>query len=99
MNQSNSNAGGWNGSYMRKTVLGNSGSPANPPANSLMAALPADLRNNMKSTTKYTDNTGNGQNNASSVTATTDYLSFWRNLRYSVPGAMQIAQNRITKTV
>ena len=74
MNQSNSNAGGWNGSYMRKTVLGNSGSPANPPANSLMAALPADLRNNLKTTTKYTDNTGNAQNNASSVTATTDYL-------------------------
>lgn len=74
MNQSNSNAGGWNGSYMRKTVLGNSGSPTNPPANSLMAALPADLRNSMKSTTKYTDNTGGGSNTASYVTATTDYL-------------------------
>ena len=74
MNQSNSNAGGWNGSYMRKTVLGNSGSPTSPPANSLMAALPADLRTNMKSTTKYTDNTGGGSDTASYVTATTDYL-------------------------
>ena len=74
MNQSNTNSGGWNGSYMRKTVLGNSGSPTSPPANSLLAALPADLRSNMKSTTKYTDNTGGGSNTASYVTATTDYL-------------------------
>ena len=74
MNQSNINSGGWNGSYMRKTVLGNSGSPTSPPANSLMAALPADLRAVMKSTTKYTNNTGGGSDNASYVTATTDYL-------------------------
>ena len=74
MNQSNTNSGGWNGSYMRKTVLGNSGTPTSPPANSLMAALPADLRAVMKSTTKYTDNTGGGSDNASYVTATTDYL-------------------------
>ena len=74
MNQSNTNSGGWNGSYMRKTVLGNSGSPSSPPANSLLAALPSDLRSAIKATTKYTDNTGGGQNNASSVTATTDYL-------------------------
>ena len=39
-----------------------------------MAALPSDLRAVMKSTTKYTDNTGGGSNNASYVTATTDYL-------------------------
>ena len=39
-----------------------------------MAALPADLRTNMKSTTKYTDNTGGGSDTASYVTATTDYL-------------------------
>ena len=39
-----------------------------------MAALPADLRAVMKSTTKYTDNTGGGSDNASYVTATTDYL-------------------------
>lgn len=39
-----------------------------------MAALPSDLRAVMKSTTKYTDNTGGGSDNASYVTATTDYL-------------------------
>ena len=74
MNTTNTNSGGWNGSHMRKTVLGNSGTPTSPPANSLLAALPADLRAVMKSTTKYTDNTGGGSDNASYVTATTDYL-------------------------
>lgn len=74
MNQSNTNSGGWNGSYMRKTVLGNSGTPSNPPANSLLAALPSDLRAVMKGTTKYTDNTGGGSDTASYVTSTTDYL-------------------------
>ena len=49
---------GWNGSYMRKTLLGNSGTPSSPPANSMLAALPSDLRAVMKSVTKYSDNTG-----------------------------------------
>ena len=74
MNTSNTNSGGWNNSYMRKTLLGNSGTPASPPANSLLAALPADLRAVISGTTKYTDNTGGGSNTASYVTATTDYL-------------------------
>ena len=74
MNKSNTNSGGWNGSYMRKTLLGNSGTPTSPPANSLLAALPADLRAVMKPVTKYSDNTGGGSDNASYVTATTDYL-------------------------
>lgn len=75
MNQSNTNAGGWKDSYMRKTVLGNSGTPTSPPANSLLAALPSDLRAVMKPITKYTDNVGNDTGNVeSNVTATTDYL-------------------------
>ena len=74
MNTSRTNSGGWNNSAMRKTLLGNSNSPTSPLANSLMAALPADLRAVMKSVTKYTDNTGGGSNTASYVTATTDYL-------------------------
>ena len=60
---------------MRKTVLGNSNTPTSPLANSLMAALPADLRAVMQPVTKYTDNTANGGGNVQSyVTATTDYL-------------------------
>lgn len=74
MNTSNTNSGGWNGSYMRKTVLGNTNTPTNPLANSLMAALPSDLRAVMQPVTKYTDNTGNSSNSSGNVTATTDYL-------------------------
>lgn len=76
MNLSNTNVGGWNDSYGRKTLLGNSGTPTSPPANSFMAALPADLRAVMKSVTKYTDNTGNVSNTYDAVTQTTDYLFF-----------------------
>lgn len=74
MNSSNTNSGGWNGSSMRKTLLGNNGTPSSPTSNSLMAALPADLLAVMKSVAKYTDNTGNSSNTSGAVTATTDYL-------------------------
>ena len=74
MNTRNTNSGGWNGSYMRNTLLGNSNAPTSPLANSYMAALPSDLRAVMKSVTKYSDNTGNSGNATSYVTATTDYL-------------------------
>ena len=74
MNSSNSNSGGWNGSYMRKTLLGNSNTPDSTLENSLMAALPSDLLAVMKTVTKYTDNTGGGSNSSGNVTATADYL-------------------------
>lgn len=74
MNASYTNSGGWNGSSMRKILLGNSGTPTSPPSGSLLAALPSDLREVMKSVTKYSDNTGGGNNTASYVTSTTDYL-------------------------
>ena len=74
MNTSNTNSGGWNNSHMRKTVLGSDASPTSPRANTLLAALPADLRAVMKPITKYSDNTGGGNNTASYVTSTTDYL-------------------------
>ena len=82
MNPNNSNSGGWNGSYMRKTLLGNSGTPSSPPANSLLAALPSDLRAVMKSVTKYSDNTGGSPDNASYVTSTTDYLFLLAEFEY-----------------
>ena len=74
MNSSEDNGGGWNQSYMRKTILGNSGSPSSPPSNSLLAALPADLRAVMQSVNKYTDNTGHSSNSSGAVTATVDWL-------------------------
>ena len=89
MNLSNTNSGGWNGSYGRNTLLGNSGTPTAPPANSFMAALPADLRAVMKPVTKYTDNTGNSSNTSGAVTATTDYLFFLA--EFEVQGARSYA--------
>lgn len=74
MNTSNTNSGGWESSYMRKTVLGNSGTPTSPLTNSLMAVLPSDLRAVIKSITKYTDNTGGSNSISDKVTATTDFM-------------------------
>jgi hypothetical protein len=45
-----------------------------PVANTLMSALPADLRKVMKPMTIYTDNKGNKSNTAANVTASVDYL-------------------------
>ena len=74
---------------MRRTILGNTNTPTSPLANSLMAALPADLRAVMKSVTKYTDNTGNASNVSGNVTATTDYL--WLLAEFEVQGARSYA--------
>ena len=46
----------------------------NPVANTLMAALPADLRAVMKGVTKYADAVGKSSNAAANVKAFTDYL-------------------------
>ena len=80
---SNTNAGGWKGCDLRYDVLGSTNTndgdatattTTNPVANTLMAALPSDLRAVMQPMTIYTDNTGGGSDNASYVTKTTDYL-------------------------
>ena len=82
MNASNTNSVGWNGSSMRKTLLGNSGTPTSPPSNSLLAALPTDLRAVMKAVAKYSDNVGNKSDTASNVTSTTDYLFLLSEFEY-----------------
>ena len=46
----------------------------NPVSNTLMAALPSDLRAVMKPITKYTDNSGHTQTAAGAVKASIDYL-------------------------
>lgn len=80
---SNTNSGGWKGCDLRYDVLGSTNTndgdatattATNPVANTLMAALPSDLRAVMKPMTIYTDNTGGGSNAASNVTASVDYL-------------------------
>ena len=83
MNTSYTNSGGGNNSHMRKTVLGsNSTSATSPAANTLLAALPADLRAVMKPATKYSDNTGGGSDTASYVTSTTDLLPLLSEFEY-----------------
>lgn len=84
-----SNAGGWNNSHMRKTLLGSDNNPASPTAKTFMAALPSDLRAVMKSCTKYSDNTGGSSNAAGAITATTDYL--WLLAEFEVFGARSYA--------
>ena len=70
MNTSNTNSGGWEDSYMRNNICGTSKSAT---SGRIMGAIPAELRNALKSVTKYTNN--NGSSSASSaVTATTDYF-------------------------
>ena len=75
MNTEDSSTGGWADCQMRQTVLGsNSASATNPNANTLLAALPEDLRAVIKPCTKYSDNVGGEENAASAVTATSDWL-------------------------
>jgi len=80
---SNTNSGGWKGCDLRYDVLGSTktknadavtNTATSPVANTLMAALPSDLRAVMQPMNKYTDNTGGGSNTASYVTKTVDYL-------------------------
>ena len=63
MNSSNTNSGGWASSYMRQTIC-----------SQFKNAIPSDLQAVLRSRTIYTDNRGNATNNASNVTATSDYV-------------------------
>lgn len=72
MNTSNTNSGGWEDSYMRNSICGTSKTST---SGRFMGAIPAALRNALKSVTKYTDNTGgSGGSFSNYVTATTDYI-------------------------
>lgn len=70
MNGNGSNSGGWNGCNMRNVLLG-SQNASSPASNSLMAALPAELRAVLRPMTVWTNNSSGNSNVAS---ATTDYL-------------------------
>ena len=100
MNPSDSNSGGWNKSAMRYYILGStniqngnatSDCTVNPVKNSLMAALPEDLRAVLKPMTIYSDNTGGGSDTASYVTTTVDYLPLLS--EYEVQGTRSYANS------
>ena len=61
MNTTNTNSGGWTGSYAKKTLCPQ-----------FKAALTAALRDVIKTVTVYTDNVGGGSNAAGNVTASTE---------------------------
>lgn len=76
MNTTNTNVGGWAASYMKKTIC-----PA------FESVVSADLRSNLKTVTKYTDNVGNASGSVESkVTATTE--KFFPLAEYEVFGTI-----------
>lgn len=76
MNSSNNNAGGWESSLMRTSIINaNAESPLAGSENSFLTVLPTDLLSVLKKCTKYTDNVGGGNGNVqSNVTATQDWV-------------------------
>lgn len=88
MNTSSTNSGGWEDSYMRNSICGTSKTST---SGRFMGAIPAALRNALKSVTKYTDNTGNASTSSSAVTATTDYIFLLS--EYEVFGSCSIANS------
>ena len=77
---SNTNSGGWEGCYMRSTIM-----PA------IKNALPTELQNVLKTVTKFTDNTGGGSNSSSNVTATTETICL--EAEFEVQGARSYANS------
>ena len=76
---SNTNSGGWNGCYMRSTIM-----------SAIKDALPTDLQNVLKTVTKYTDNTG-GSDSSSNVTATIETICL--EAEFEVQGARSFANS------
>lgn len=80
MNTSNTNSGGWNNSYMRKTIC-----PA------FLSAMPSAWQNVIAACTKYSDNTGGGSDTASYVTSTSDKI--WLLSEFEVQGTRSYANS------
>lgn len=65
MNSSKTNVGGWNGSWAYKTCMGQ-----------WKSCFPSDLQAVIRTTTLYTDNTGNSSTSASAVTANSNEVYY-----------------------
>lgn len=77
---SNTNSGGWEGCYMRSTIM-----------SAIKNVLPTDLQNVLKTVTKYTDNISGGSNSSSNVTATTETICL--EAEFEVQGATTYANS------
>lgn len=80
MNTTNTNSGGWTGSYMKKTLI-----PA------FKSACSAALQAVIKPVTIYSDNVGGGSNTASNVTASSE--EFYLPAEFEVHGARSYANS------
>lgn len=80
MNTTNTNSGGWTGSYMKKTLM-----PA------FKSACSVALRAVIKPVTIYSDNVGGGSNTASNVTASSE--EFYPPAEFEVHGARSYANS------
>lgn len=80
MNPSGTNSGGWQKSFMRNTIC-----------SEFKNCLPSDLGVIIKSTTKYSDNTGGTSSVASRVTPTSDYIFILS--AFEVLGTVGISNN------
>ena len=80
MNTTNTNSGGWTGSYMKKTLM-----PA------FKSACSAALRAVIKPVTIYSDNVGGGSNTASNVTASSEEV--YLPAEFEVHGARSYANS------
>lgn len=65
MNLTNTNAGGWNGSWAYTTCMGQ-----------WKNCFPSDLQAVIRTTTLYTDNTGNSSTSASAVTSNSNEVYY-----------------------
>ena len=65
MNSSGTNSGGWNGSWAHTTCM-----------SQWKNCFPSDLQAVIRTTTLYTDNTGNGSDSASAVTANSNEVYY-----------------------
>lgn len=88
INSSRTDKGGWEKSQMRTNICGTSLSRY---SGTIIAVIPAALRAVLKSVTKYTENTGLGNTEASTVTATMDY--FFLLSEYEVFGSISYANS------
>ena len=90
MNQSDVTTGGWNGSYMKTTIIPQ-----------FKEALPSDLVNNIKTTTIWTHNTTGGSRNNSSSNVTSTQEDVYLLAEFEIFGsrayANQYEQNHQTQ--